>query len=506
MAGTPLNLRGSIDLARWAGVVKGQNLPDYVRQENGERIQEAITFAAEKRKFLEVEYGNYEIDLPGGLIVPAQATGFTWIGHPGATIYQYANNTPIITVGATNLDSQKYVFEGVNLRYATDQAANTASVAMRLGNLWQSKFRNISVASTVWNPRCYTCFEIMQSNAFFQNVVEHCAFFRGARSLFRINALGTGNVFRDLYCSGSGPAGGSIATSITEPVWIEAAGGNAIFGGVFDQLNVEHCKANALVWINNARNLSFISTHVEGNTLTGNDPRVFHMVLAQASFMGLNLYNNKIKGTEGVTGTPAYFRSFHSSNIDITGLLLEIDTAADVDLDHFLMWQGDSPDNFDSLPAVFTVRNMNVVGGTSVSQMSIDRRLPKASFGNSFFESVEEIKSYAPMTRTKGMWFQPGNADFTLYGAHDAPYINYVTPLTAERSITLHNVVGPAATRGASVPIPPGRQCEVRRSAAATGAFNLLVKNHDGFTISTIAAAGTTIRYYYNGTNWVVGT
>lgn len=506
MAGAPLNVRGSIELARWAGVVKGTNLPSYVRTENGERIQEAITYAANNRKFFEVEHGNYEFDLPGGLIIPAQQTGFTWIGHPGATFYQAADNTPILTIGATSSDSQKYNIKGMNLRYVNDQDGNTSAVALRIGYLWQSRFSEISVASTVWNPRAYVACEIISSNAFFQNVMEHCAFFRATDSLFKISALGTGNVFRDIYCSGSGPAGGSIATSITRPVYIVPSGGNTIFGGVFEQLNIEHCEANALCWLENVRNISLISTHIEGNTLTGADPRVFHMALAQANFKGLNLYNNKIKASEGVTGTPAYFRSFNSSNIDIEGLLLEVDTASDVDQDHFLLWQSDSPDNFVSNPAGFRARNINVVGTASTAQLSIDRRLPKASFGAHFFDSSQEIESFAPISTTKGTWFKPNNTNFTVYGVHQNPFVVYLDPITAHRTITLSNVMGPAATVGADVPIPAGRMVEVRRSTAATGAFNLLVANHDGSTLSTINTPGTTARYYFNGTNWIVGT
>lgn len=506
MAGTPLNVRGTVELARWAGIVKGTGVPDYVRRENGEQIQEAITFAAVNRKFLEVEQGNYEFELAGGLVIPAGQTGFTWHGHPGATFYQYTDNTPILTIGTTSTDSQKYDINGMNLRYANDQAGNTGAVACKLGTFWLSKFRNISVASTVWTPRAYNCFEIVASNSFFQNVVEHLALFRGSNSLFRVGALGTGNKFRDIYCSGSGPSGGSIATDITQPVWIEANSGNAIFSSLFERLNIEHCKANWLLHVNNVRNVSFIDTHFEGNTITGNDPRLIDVGIAQANFIGLNFYNNKIKGSEGVTGTPSYIRSLNSSGVDITGLLVEIDTAADVDLDHYLMYQNDSPDNFVSNPTLFRARNINVVGSTAVNQMSIDRRLPKASFGSPFFESCGAIDSFAPNTRTKNMWFKPNNVDFTLYGVHEDAFVNHVNPITADRSVTLSNVMGPAATNGASVPIPAGRQAEVRRSAAATGAFNVLVKNHDGSTLSTMNTPGTTARYYYNGTNWVVGT
>lgn len=93
-----------------------------------------------------------------------------------------------------------------------------------------------------------------------------------------------------------------------------------------------------------------------------------------------------------------------------------------------------------------------------------------------------------------------------MFGAWENPRVEYTAPIAAHREVILSNVMGPAGTPGADVPLPAGRQIVVRRSTAATGAFNIVVKNHDGATLSTISAVATRVSYYFDGTDWNVGT
>lgn len=503
----PYIARGTLSLRRFPGITVGRNVSQGERILNGERFQEAINYAVDHRKFFEVDHGEYEIELAGGLSIPVSATGFTWVGHPGATIFQHANNTPILSVGSmTSPDTQKVKIKGVNLRYINDQSANTNSAALRLGNLWQCRFEEISVASTVWSPKCYIGCEIAASSGYFQNTMHRCAFFRCAQHLFRQRGIGTGNLFSDVYCNGTTTSFG-VADNVAEPVRIENDSSGALFTNTYLRFNIEWCIANNILRVANLRNAHFNDCHLEENKLSGSNPALIYAVLSQLNFTSLDIYNNHIHTNNGVSGSPTWIRSWQGSHIDIDGLLVEVDDANDINLDHHLFHQRDE-DAFVGQPGSLTVRNLNFVGTASNDRLTLDRRLPRATFTPHWMEAIPELYSFKPMSTIKGAWFKPtAAANFTVYGALENPVIHYPVSMGgAHRTVTLSNRMGPTATAGSNVPIPIGKMVEVRRGAGTPDAFNLIVANHNGATLATISAADTTNVFFYDGTNWVLQT
>lgn len=503
----PVVIRGSLDVTNWHGLVATRDGESTQAQriQNGVEFQKAINYAVDNRKFFEVPHPGpgleYAIESATGLTIPIGATGFEWQGQQGVVIKQFQNNAPVLTVGGAT-ETQRILVDGVALRYNEDQAGNTSSVALKLGALWQSTFRRITTGAAHLSARPYVGCDIIPSEFFFSNIVEDCRFFRSEQSMLRHRCLGTGNIFRNVYCSGR--TSGGVAGAVAIPVEIDAAG-SALQENVYEQLNIEWCIAPIILTFENVRQISMISTHFEGNRLSGASGAFVYSVISSPNFHGLVFLSNRIDSADGASGSNnAYFKGWQSGTINVNGCYIE--ATGNIDLDHYLFYQGDGSDGYEGNPAIFQMRNFRTSGHSQTyANLSIDRALPRASFGTHVINSAAELYSFEPNSDTKGLFLKP-TASMTVWGCHENPCIHIVNPLTADIDIVCSNVKGPAATRGAGVPIQAGRQICVRRASAATGAFNVNVRNHDNALLSAISVPATRASVYYNGTNWIVGT
>lgn len=504
-ADTQPYFRGEIKLDTYPGVTTGVGVSGAERIANFTAIQAAIDEAYADKKRLIAPPATYEIEGAGGLVVPAGYNGFEWKGSKqGTIIVQFASNTPVFTVGvAGGAECAGVTIDGLSVMYGVDQTDNTSASAFKIGKVWKSYFRNITANSNGSYKPYYAC-HIAGNSFYFSNTMEDCSFRDAQVTSLYVQNFGTGNIFRNLYVT---KGGAPTATTISGPVVRFDTGGGAQYENVIEQLNIEWSKGNNALQMQQCRNMTFISTHFEGVKQTTANGAFIKMTGSQVTFIGLTFLNCSVLTADGASTAAYVFFGDYRCDVSVTGFTYWQDnqtyTGCDVP---FYLTNHYSPDPHHHNN--FTLRNLVIIDSeTSTPTINQFRITPtvtdvgyKLSHGN--YLRLAEVFVGPALCKVQGGFADISDADKTLYGfAYDMMYQVPAT-LTAERSITLSNRVGPASTRGADVPLPAGQSVSVYRAGTVSGS-NALVKNHDGTTLATLSTSKQLEHFFFNGTDWV---
>ncbi len=119
--------------------------------------------------------------------------------------------------------------------------------------------------------------------------------------------------------------------------------------------------------------------------------------------------------------------------------------------------------------------------------------------------AIGKVTQYAGMPIIERARLTMTGSTYTLYGHFNDTFILSPTNAGATRTVTLSNKMGPTGSIGENMTTPHGRMAHVYRRTGTADAFDLIVKNHDGTTLSTITTSDTKKSFYFNDTDWVLG-
>ena len=466
---------------------------------NGTLLQDAINTAAAAGAVFILPAGVYEIELAGGLIIPEGYTGFEWRGsrlgtngnYSSTKIVQYADNTPVLTVGALSDNSYTMIIDGVDLSYGNSQVGFTSSYTLKIQQTWRSQFRNISAKGGYIN-----CL-IDGGGFYFQNTMEHCLFGHGEKHSLAIQNFGTGNIWRDLYLGGGAPT----ATTISGSVLYMFAGGSAQHENIFEQVNMEWAKCTNALYMHTCRNMSFISTHFEGNELSGSYPSLIYSENCYTNFTGLTMLENKIKTANITAGTPALFLDGFNSSYNINGLMLEWDGVS-VDKNFNIFSRGGYLSS--DYPTMISAKNINIIDGASgtpnIPYLNLSNKLNISDYANNYINRINKFTQleFNPEIEEAKISI---TGDYTVYGHIKNSMIYSPTALSADRTITLSQNRGAVGNAMAGVNAAIDNLISVHRGSG-TAAFDILVKDGLGNLLSTISASNTVEWFFFDGSNW----
>ena len=512
---TPGLLRGTVSARRWPGVVVGTGLTSAARQTNLVALQASLNYAATNRHFFEIEPGDYEIEGVAGLVIPVtKNTGFVWRGTKGSHIKQFANNCPVITIGEVTTSSmtEQAVVQGFRASYATTQAANVNSTAVRIGACRSCTFSEwnvfadypalgFSAANGVKAYRGIRTQNATDPLSYFSNTMSDIMIGGCQQNHLDLAAGGTGSVFSNIYISQG-------ITNNPQPVAdypLRLRGTGDLYESVFEQINIEWCSALYIVFAEIVRNTTFLSWHLEGNSLVGADPAVINMSSAQLNLISFNLLDLGVLSANA-TGAPSILRTYGDCAMSSMGMALNWSSAGRVNRAFQLV-------NKTSFTPVNSAMSINMtstvtrdVTGDNFGFFGLDGNLPAATFPTPaetdmyrFDENLPEV--VGPTLKV--------NANTTIYGCYSRPTVIYPAVLGAARLVVLATTMK-AAGALATVPVPTGALATVKRASDATAADAnaLTVRNATttGTVLSTISTAPATAYYRFNGTAWVVVT
>lgn len=510
----PALLRGTISAARWPGVTRGAGQTSAVRQATLAGLQAALNSAATNGRFFEIEPGLYEIEGTAGLVIPqTKNSGFVWRGTKASHLKQFSNNCPVVTIGdvttAGNMTEQAVV-QGLRASYATDQSANTASTAVVIGLVRNCTFGEWNVfadaTATGWpagaSIRAYRGVRTQHATdtlSYFSNTMRDVMIGGAQQNLLDMAGGGTGSVFTNIYCANG--VTGSPQTIADYAIRLRGAGD--LYEGIWQQINIEWCIAQYLVFCEIVRNATFQSWHLEGNRLSGADPAVFNLSSSQINFSGLNLLDLEVLSASA-TGTAAVFRTYGDCAVAGNGVALNWSGAGRVnralDLVNVTSF---TPSDAAVGVALAGLVTRDVAGGNA-GFFEADANTPLAAFPAP--SKVDRYRWHDALPEIVGATVRL-NAAATVYGCHrDATFV-YPAALGAARTIILAGAMKASGTL-AAVPAPVGNTVTVRRGPGTVDANALTVKNltATGTTLATLTAADAVARFRFDGTNWAVVT
>lgn len=500
----PSLLRGTINGSLWPGVIRGTVQAPEQRGANLKALQDAVQHAAENRRFFELEPGLYEIEGSSGLRIPPTKDGFVWRGSKGTILEQFANNSPILTIGDVigSKETENLDLSGLRVFYHKDQSGEQNASALQIGLLRNSSIAQLSVMAPYGQHgptrKAFRGIHVTNQSqimGFFSNNISDI-FVGGAEfSLFDISLVGTGSVFSNIYLTQG--VTGAPAPIVGSPLRI--VGAADLYESVFEQTNIEWCVTNSAISAQSCRSTTFLSTHCEGNRLIGRMPAVMNVADSEVNLIGFNILDQEIHDGD-LQGDAAVFRCY--GDVSICGKTIRIAWSGHGKVDRKLRLLSVDSTSSTNAQVSITVDNLtthDVVGDNlphfvpDDSTTAID--LPLAG-------TVERFSSGGPFLETVGLRTKL-NVNAIVFGRHRSPVLIYPATLGQARIVTISDRMHGSGL-GAAMPVAAGAIVGVRRAAGQGDAHRLEVRNHDGRPIAHIAVAdgGQTAWFRFDGSNW----
>jgi len=507
----PAILRGVLNLNKYItqnGGTLGTGVGTAARQQNAVAINAGIAYALANNLVIEAHPDRCEIDNVGGVtFMPNTSYGGRWFGT-GFRIVQFALNQPVFTVGDYTGTNQRgnVIIDGLDVKHGTDQAGQTNGTALRLGNLFWSSFRNLTVGSTGLagsDPRSYNCLDIDGNNAaiFFSNSILDAQLKGGYNSLFRLASSGTQNIFQDIYCQGGG--GNTATQAVTSPVILQAGGG-AMGTSTFINFNVEWCRSNKLIFGDVVRGFNFVGLHTEGNELTGANPTYIDMTNSDgfAVYGGLFL-QNRLHSADGASGEGTILKGSFTDRAIFDDVTVRVEAgAATTDLPFYAFKNTTGGALWGSV----SFRNFGVVDNSAgkdlMSNIKLHTNMSEAGYIPTDISTfyITNMQFEGAMPRIDGGSMSLRDSDHTHYGIFENFTYRRGTAGAVSRDLVLSNKRGPVGSYMANLSTKAGSTVCVGRTNA--WASPLVVKNHDGTTLLSMTGNSNAV-FEFNGTDWV---
>lgn len=395
-----------------------------------------------------------------------------------------ATNTKIVHIGISGGNGvDRITFGGFELYYSSLQTGSSA-VGLTLQNVWYSDVSNLDISNA------YDGVQQVSGSFFFSNTCTNWRvkpFYHDGIDLSTSGQSNTGNVLHNFYVSGGSSSSQQTITGV--PVTFTLNAGTSV-----SQMNIEwvKCPTSAML-LNTARPIAFNSFHIEGVSLLGNDNGFIHLIgNSVAKFSAMDFYNYRCKSADGANTRNGLFSLGDSCSVSIDGIHVENPTSGNVTCPAFDFVISDTTSPGAKNPEV-DARGFSL-GGSNTGLNKIDG-VVVATSGMARSAVTQFDQSKAPGASVHSF----GDADASILPRHYGRFIRFNTPLTASRSLTLQKAWGWTPL----MPLP-GSDFDIYRTAAATGAFDLVIKNHDGATLKTLSSADSKAHVVFDGSNWLL--
>lgn len=511
----PASLRGAVELGSLSGLVTGA-LDDRpgataIRIANGSILQAGLDAAAGAGKFVEesnglrIEYSASRAQEARnvGLQIPYDLRGFLGSGPAykgGSRLIQYASNHPAITlgdVGSGDKLSEGCTYRGFRIGYGIGQQGQDQASTILIGRGFACRYEDLfedSYMAGTLPCQGMTGLHFYTANGqfTFSNILKNIKIHRAQRNLLRTGAVGTGNVWENVYLGG-GTFGSRVPLSGAAVHFANNWASQA--AGAISQLNIEWVEANRFLFLEAVRSGSFDSLRFEGCKLIGQSPSLIHAAGSNVSIHALASIDNWV---DAAAKAPSLISANLDSMIRIDGLEAK--------------WSGTSY-NPEAVIGTHTslvkadqghhnieVANATFEGGSD--QFELD-----ASLGAGVFTIPPRIGRYryrSGQSQVVGGLVSLVDQDYASYGAHLDVTIRYSGKLTAKRTVTISPICAPSGL-GSVLPRPEGDVIRIVRDDSAAGAFPLAVQDHAGAQIAQLDTPGTELVLAWRGGRAVKG-
>ncbi|MFC5067816.1 hypothetical protein [Flaviflagellibacter deserti] len=507
----PAIIRGSVDIETCPGLTLGTGLSQAARQANYTILQGALDSAHANGRFVELYNGTIEIE--GGRVEAGSNLGLQFksdirgvygAGESYSFIAQFEADHPAVTLGETgNVKVYGGQYRDFGVYHGVSGTANSRGIL--LGAHFKSRFQNLSIQHLDgFHPSIGISH--MAGCDFFSNVMETISACSGQVNLYSMTVNGTGSIWNNFYAGG-----GALPPTESSNTNLVVLSGTAVningtFQGVFNQLNIEWCVGAAFLLVQNSPGIVFNSVHFERNKPTGANPsfvRVFTGISTPV-FSGVQFFNNNIK-VAYATNSCALFSVGGGSQATVNGLEIRQDSISTnyggVDRSVVLAkFDGDTAvGNYESFKATkISVGSQNRAAG-----FDLDASLPSATYG--VIGNCAEYTYRRGRSKTRGAVIHAvsGNTTQNVWGCHESPTVVVAGAITADKKILIKDRQAPSGF-GSGAPTPAGSAITTHRTSAATGAFNVLIRDSgDLSTIETLASANTESLVVTNATTIV---
>ena len=503
--GAPAIIRGTVSTYNMSGLTVGSGQSTGVRQANATVLQNAINYCCTNSKYLEIVPGMYEINVAGGLTVPATGSGNYGLvmrgSMTGSIINQFyvtSPGTPILTVGDTTNTTISHGVDirGLCLRYGASVSGLTSAVPLVLGFITVSNVSGMNMEGSAFPP--YDAVQ-MQGQAFSCSFRDYriWAWQRHGYNFTGNSGGATGNTHDNWYMN---PGGGPTATYGT-------ISGNYIFFGTdagdqtFIRANFEWGATNAVVRTGDSaacHGLAFYSPHMEGIKLTGADPAIFHIATTSLNIETCDIQDVAVLAAN-FTGSAALISDWQGGWTVATIKNLDFHQSYSSYMDSvFSFLHSYSLDDNATVLRIDGGQTRDFSGtGQTTARLQFDQHIATTAgvtinkWGAYEFGLQGSIIRKAVLTAT---------ATYTHYGQYEDATILVPASITSF-TITLSNVMGATGTQN----VRTGNTVHVRRQSG-TASGTLTVKDDAATTLSTNTTSATDLWYQFTGTHYVTFT
>lgn len=497
---SPAILSGAIELGSFPGLVAGplRHQPNAaaIRIANGRVLQAGLNAAAAAGKFIEeghglrIEYAAHQVQEGRnvGLQVPYDLRAFIGSGpgsNGGSQLIQFARNHPVITlgdVGSSNNLSEGCTYKGFRVGYGVGQQGQDQASTILIGRGFACRYEDLFEDSFMMGSQPYQGmiglhFFTATGQFTFSNILKNIKIHRAQRNLLRTGAVGTGNVWENVYLGG-GTFGSRVPLSGAAVHFANNWASQA--AGAISQLNIEWVEANQFLFLEAVRTGSFNSLRFEGCKMVGQSPTLISATASTISIRALVLVDTWI-GAEA-KGTPSIVSSDFNSQISIDGVEAKwsgpsYNSEAVVEVSTHFVDVGREYNNIE-------IANVAIEGGANC--ISIDTTLSNTQFGD--LRALGRYSYRKLQSHTENSVIMVTDADHINYGAHRNPIIRYSGPLTADRTVTITKVIAPAGLLS-SVLRPNDEIVVLRRDETAIGPYALIVQDSSGIELGRLTTA-----------------
>ncbi len=327
------------------------------------------------------------------------------------------------------------------------------------------------------------------SDQFFSCTFEDYRVDGATYCLVYVGSEGTGSIFRNWYCHNG-------FLNDPQPLYTGWLCAGAV-DGIFQQINIEAVSANQIMTLGTMRGSHWDDIHIESALLTGNNPTFLSTGSNRCTFESLN-FGGTI--SPSATGTASLI-STYQEDVDVFRNV-QIGLSASPSIPFYIFNPGGLGDTNPLLVAENIIADDFNASGWRAN-CGIDPNLPIANFAMP--QAVARYRFGVAGSYIEGAQIPSITANYTHYACSEDALIYVPASLAASITITLANKRRLSGL-GSSLTPRLGATVTIRRLTGAAANSLLIVDQAGSTTLVTNTAAGTSMLFTWNGTNYVVVT
>lgn len=425
-----------------------------------------------------------DLYIANGAILMNNAEDFVFESTNFSRIIQQTSNVPVVEIGGGYTDH--ITFGGFLLMYSTNQPVeNTNAFGIKFtgDNIWMSYFHDIEVSGATIG--------LGQSLDAPGNFLFSCHFSginvrNASRHHFGFisRASSTGNVFNQVHLTNGSPGNRGACYELFRM--------DNFQGTVINQLNLEHAQCGAPMNLNTVRDLTVNSLHIEGISVVNNFARIFQIQFGSGLIInGLDIQDS-IWPDGGNPG--GIFALGTDTILSVNGAYVRSNVTAHA---QGIAWVIASAGATGNHRAQATINGVHLGSGHKIK--AIDRFI----FETGTPGKRHCVTQYNSVKTPGSDIYQAGDVSVIHNPQTHGNTVQYSSPLTANRTVTLSQYLTSTGLQGEDILLPYGVTATVSRATGASGAFDLIVANHNASALRTLAA-GEWAEFIFDGADWIL--